>query len=237
MNGTKTVVVLLILTTAAVSSQFMTNQCDINQPIAGKDTYCTNSSSCPTWFTCNSKKHCRCGSGDDGAVVCDERNLMSAVLICHCVTYDEETGSTFVGPCFYNCNFHAPRKIIKPAYHQLPSEPSMLINTSTCTYFRRTGLLCGDCEAGYSPIVLSYKLSCVECPKGHKNWWKFMLAALLPITYFYFFIIFFSINVTSSRLHGVVWFSQSISIPAFVRVMLFSLGYEGEQLQFKAVKL
>ena len=233
MEGSKlSVVFLLTLTTAAVSK---TNHI-VNQSIAGQDTQCNNDSTCPTWFTCNSQKHCQCESRDDGAVVCDERNLMSAVLICHCVTYDEETGSTFVGSCVYNCDFHAPRKVIKPAYHPLPIEPSMLINSSACTYFHRTGLLCGDCSAGYSPIVLSYNLSCVECPSGHKNWWKVMLATLLPLTCFYFFIIFFSINVTSSRLHGVVWFSQSISLPAFVRAMLFNLGYEREQLQFKVVK-
>ena len=236
MNGTKSVVVLLILMTAAESSQLMTNKCNIKQPIAGKDTHCTNGSTCPIWFTCNPQKHCQCKSRDDGVVVCDERNQMSAVLICHCVTYDEETGSTFVGPCFYNCNFHTPRKVIKPAYHRLPTEPTGIINSSTCTCFHRTGLFCGDCEAGYSPIVLSYNLSCVQCPNGHQNWWKFMSAILLPLTFFYFLITFFSINVTSSRLHGVVWFSQSISLPAFVRVMLFNLGYAGEQWQFKAVK-
>ena len=36
------------------------------------------------------------------------------------------------------------------------------------------GLLCGECEDGFSPYVLSHNLSCVECPDGHKNWWKLL---------------------------------------------------------------
>ena len=237
MNGTKSIVFILMLMIAAVSSQL--NQCD-HQSIAREDTQCTNDSTCPTWFTCNSqKKHCQCASRDDGTVVCDERKLLSAVLNCHCVTYDQKTGSTFVGSCFYNCDFNTPRKVTViniPVYYQLPRQPNMLINISICTYYHRTGLLCGDCEAGYSPLVLSYNLSCIECPEGHTNWWKFMLATLLPLTFFYVFIILFSINVTSSRLHGVVWFSQIISVPTFVRAMLNGLSYGRHQLQFKAVK-
>ena len=101
----------------------------------------------------------------------------------------------------------------------------MLLNTSACTSFHRTGLLCGDCEDGHSPLVLSYSFNCVECPDGHKNWWKFILVAFVPLTFFYFFVVVFNINVTSSRLHGVVWISQALSIPPYVRLVLVSLSH------------
>ena len=73
----------------------------------------------------------------------------------------------------------------------------LLLNTSFCSYFNRTGLICGDCEEGHSPFVLSYNLSCVRCPEGHKNCWKFILVAFGPLTFFYFFVVPFNINVTS----------------------------------------
>ena len=36
-------------------------------------------------------------------VVCDNQRQTSAVLDCHCVTYDKESQSTYAGLCFYNC--------------------------------------------------------------------------------------------------------------------------------------
>ena len=106
----------------------------------------------------------------------------------------------------------------------------MLINKTVCSYFHRTGLLCGDCEEGHSPFVLSYNLSCVKCPDGHKNWWKFILIGFLPLTFFYIFIVLFNINVTSSRLHGVVFFSQGLSMPALVRSFLSYISRGNPQL-------
>ena len=198
---------------------------------------CGSNKICPTWFTCNSHGNCQCDPIDGGAVLCDNAKLVSAVKICHCVTYDKDTGSTFLGACFYNCKFNGYGEEKNVLYQQLPKDPEILINNSACTPFHRTGLLCGDCEEGYSPLVLSYSLSCIKCPDSHKNWWKFILKGFLPLTFFCFFLIVFSINVTSSRLHGVVWFSQSLSIPLFVRVVLFAMSKGNNQWQLKIAKV
>ena len=115
-------------------------------------------------------------------------------------------------------------------HNQLPQKPEVLLNKSACTRFHRAGLLCGDCEEGHSPFVLSYNLSCVKCPDGHKNWWKFILAGFLPLTFFYFFVIIFNINVTSSQLYGVVWFSQVMSMPAFLRLIMSGLSHGSPRL-------
>ena len=186
--------------------------------------FCRNDSECPTWFICHSNNECSCGNGS-GAVVCDNQSQTSAVLDCHCVTYDRGSQSTLAGLCYYNCENHHSKK--RNGLHvvttQLPKRAEMLLNRSICNDFNRAGLLCGDCEDGYSPFVLSYNLSCVKCPDGHKNWWKFIVAGFLPLTLFYFFVLFFNINVTTSRLHGVVWFSQTLSIPALIRLMMLGI--------------
>ena len=184
---------------------------------------CRNDSACPTWFVCE-KGECHCGDGHNYAVICDEKKQISGVLDCHCVTYDQRHDSTYLASCFYNCEHYNTTTKRDYIHHELPKVPKMLINDSVCTRFHRTGLLCGDCEDGHSPLVLSYNLSCVECPDGNKNWWKFILVAFVPLTFFYFFIVLFNINVTSSRLHGVVWFSQVLSIPIFVRLVVSSLS-------------
>ena len=189
--------------------------------------HCNNDSACPTWFICNSQNICECGNEHSYEVVCDIERGEAAVLDCHCVTYDRQTGSTYLGLCFYNCN---SVKKVDHIHIKLPQTSEALLNKSVCASFHRTGLLCGDCEEGYSPLVLSYNLSCVRCPDGHKNWWKFILAGSVPLTFFYLFVVIFNINVTSSRLHGVVWFSQVITMPQFIRLIMYELSHHSPHL-------
>ena len=144
--------------------------------ILDEDTQCSNDSTCPTWFTCSAEKRCQCDNMHMEEILCDDKTRTSAILKCNCVTYDKVKGPTYVGACFYNSQ--SPNFINK-----LVKNPKALINYSVCTHFHRTGLLCGNCEAGHSPLVLSYNLSCVECPDGHKNWWRFILAGFVPLTY------------------------------------------------------
>ena len=77
----------------------------------------------------------------------------------------------------------------------------------------------------------------MKCPDGQTNWWCFILVRFGPLTIFYVLVVLFNINVTSSRLQGVVWFSQMGSIPAFVRFMLASLKIGNYLLQLKIAKV
>ena len=224
-------VLLLIFSTVCSTS----GQCTGNATVTESNghTRCSSDRTCPTWSVCDSKeKICKCGKDHNRAIACDSERLVSAVLDCHCVTYDQDTESTYLGSCFYNCDHYSFKILRDTIYEKLPQTTESLINNSVCTRFHRTGLLCGDCEDGHSPLVFSYNLSCVECPDGHKNWWKFILVAFIPLTFFYFFVVVFNINVTSSRLHGVVWFSQFVSAPELIR-----LGFTNHGPSLSAVAL
>ena len=215
-----TVLIIVITTACSQYSQWTSVESDVAVNSAeNRHMQCSNDSVCPTWFICDAEENvCKCGDGHDYAVVCDNERLISAVLDCYCVTYDQDRQTTYLGSCFYNCVHYS----VVNKHNVIYTYQILLINNSVCTNFHRTGLLCGDCEDGHSPLVLSYNLSCVKCPDGHKNWWKFILVAFVPLTFFYFFVVVFNINVTSSRLHGVVWFSQALSMPALVRLVLNS---------------
>ena len=76
----------MLTVVSSQSSQWKSNGSDISTLTDSKDTYCSNDSTCPTWFICNSEKNCQCGKGHNDAIVCDNENLISAVLDCHCVT-------------------------------------------------------------------------------------------------------------------------------------------------------
>ncbi len=47
-----------------------------------------------------------------------------------------------------------------------------------------------------------------------------MLAAFLPLTIFYFIILFFKVNIVSSSLYGFVYYSQATAMPALARIIL-----------------
>ena len=175
---------------------------------------------CPPWFICATTGKYKCGPDlkNDSE---DAMRSQTAVLpcSCHCVTYDELNGKIFAGLCFYNCELAVFNKGV---YRRLPNNIS-LINSYMCSRFNRDGVLCGECMKGLSPFVLSYNLSCVNCQNSGLNWLKFIAVGFIPLTVFYFIMAFLNINVTSSHMHGYVLFSQAVSTPAFVRILLLNI--------------
>ena len=63
------------------------------------------------------------------------------------------------------------------------------------------------------------------------------MAAYFPLTIFYVVIIVFRINITSSHLFAVVYYSQTLAMPLYVRNALFMLSTEFEYLKLLLVKL
>jgi hypothetical protein len=159
-------------------------------------------------------------------VVCDDvlpfrmflcgKNNSLAVSLGVCAT--AENGTLEVGQCLYNYG--------QGSYIDVPKNMSLL-NSFMCNTsdLHRTGTLCGKCQDGYSPLAYSYEMKCIKCPNGKSNWWKFLLAAFLPLTIFYIIILFFKINVVSSRFQGFIFYSQMISLPAMIRIHLMYMKY------------
>ena len=213
--------------------------CDNNNVILSEidsQVCSSNTNSCPTWFICNDTDSvlgkCQCGPRYQDAIKCVDKNdeLMSAVLECYCVTGNK--GETYLGLCFYNCVWHSDDNY-QDIYHEISDKEHL--NEYMCGRFNRTGVSCSKCAKGLSPLILSYNLSCIKCTDGHKNWWKFAVVGFVPLTFFYFFVVFFNINVTSSRLHGFIIFSQVLSTPPLMRFML--LNIEDRPHALKAVKI
>ena len=201
--------------------------------------FCSSTTnSCPTWFVCNDTEFgkCQCGPRYQDAIKCvekkDENLMISAVLSCYCVTESLSKGENYLGLCFYNCERHSHNKY-QDIYHEISDKTDL--NEYMCGRFNRTGISCSKCAEGLSPLVLSYNLSCVNCTDGNKNWWKFVVAGFVPLTFFYFFVVFFNVNVTSSRLRSFIFFSQALSTPALVRVILLAIDDRPQVL--KAFKI
>ena len=126
----------------------------------------------------------------------------------YCVTFDETRDLLEVGKCMYG-------KITEKRLKYPIAKESI-----RCREMNRTGTLCSKCQDGHYPLVYSYDMNCVECQDGKSNWWKFVLAAFLPLTVFYFIVLLFRINITSSYLLGFVFHAQAISAPGIARYIV-----------------
>ena len=167
------------------------------------------------WFypknSSNGSTVCECGSPVGNAVQCPTESQLQ-VLVCYCMTYNKETASFVVGMCFYACFFGN-------TYYTIPRWVNATNqNAVVCSrlHFHRDGQLCGTCEDGFTLPVYSYSLACVECSNYTKNWIKYILAAFLPLTLFFWVIIVFRLSVISGLLNDFVFGAQITHAYSFV---------------------
>ena len=158
-------------------------------------------------------------------VKCGKQNTLS-VLNGYCLTMDEKTEPLEAGQCLYNYNTYNDLGL----YNDLPRSKSEMKDYMCHMHaeLHRTGTLCGKCQDGYYPLAYSFDMKCVQCPNGKSNWWKFLLAAFLPLTIFCITILFFKINVVSSRFQGFLFYSQIVAMPSMMRVIIFMANYDNK---------
>ena len=187
--------------------------------------------SCPTWFRFDlESSECVCGALPHSFVECVNNatlNIQEArVLDCYCITQfsDSVPNQQVVGACPYNCGVE-PKSLVDPVYHSLPRDPLELDDRMCGERYNRTGRLCGRCKDYFSPLVYSYQVECVNCTGGYENWVKFFAVATIPATFFYFFVIFFNINVTATHFQAFILFAQIITEPTHVRLVLVGTSH------------
>ena len=220
---------LLGITVASASTEDYNTCCSDNiECNAYGDGFLPNDSGmeCPPGLFCNNRT-CKCAHYHYpyDIIKCDEEKGTSAILDCYCATFDDSKNVTQVGACIYNCN--------KNMYNSLTRNDSI----KTCSSFNRAGALCGRCLPEYYPLAYSFNLTCIKCPHVGWNWGRYIMAAYLPLTLFCFFILFFQINVVSSHLHPVIWCSQTLSIPAFFRILFLHNGLQKHSLMIVKMTL
>ena len=106
-----------------------------------------------------------------------------------------------------------------------------------CKSSNRTGTLCGRCLPDHYPLAYSFNMTCIPCPHARWNWFKYIMAAYLPLTLFYFAVIFFKINTTSCRLFAVVFYCQTITMPFTARSLFFEIVVRASHNYFTSAKI
>ena len=173
---------------------------------------CSENNYCPPGLFCK-EGHCECGKVyPNNLIHCN--GTRSFVLKYTCVTFHEDTQLTSVGVCIRAMNRTKSRGDLASdtTYHLLPGNVSQL-DDMMCRPFNRTGTICGRCLPGHYPLAYSFNMNCIPCPHAHWNWFRYIMAAYLPLTLFYILILFFKINTTTSHLFAVVYCCQTLTMP------------------------
>ena len=89
---------------------------------------------CPLWTTFNNTTgKCECGSDLAGVVTCNPDTLEISILRCYCMTYDEHTDTTEVGPCYFTCD---GRSSLVYEVVRIYSNNSLELNHEICGPFK-----------------------------------------------------------------------------------------------------
>ncbi len=174
---------------------------------------------CPTWFVPDiNGKGCRCGNGC-GGLKCYVDSNRTVLQSQHCMTFDNVTKLTLVGPCPFNLlgpedysNVEVPRNISE-------------LNTFMCGGLNRTGVFCSHCEPGLGTPLLSYDVNCLECLHGSRGWLLYTFLACVPSTVLFISLLFFQVRATSAPMNCFIFLAQTFSLVVELLKQTFFHGH------------
>ena len=218
----------ILLSATSAEHEWNNSSLMISQQVFTSDSVALSCSSvykdsCPPGLFCR-KGHCECGKVyPENFISCN--GTRSSLFNYYCLTFDEDTKLTFVGQCIRALNRTKSRGNLASdtLYHLLPGNVSQL-DARMCRPLNKTGTLCGRCLPDHYPLTYSFNMTCIPCPHAHWNWFRYIMAAYLPLTLLCIAVLFFKINTTSSHLFAVVYYCQTITMPLQIRNVFIEIN-------------
>ena len=196
-----TVIILLLASCTVV-------YCD-----GGKD-FGEDDSQCPPWFVYNpTTEQCECFKSPrtDRIVKCTEEGPL--LRLGYCMTYESGEG-IFVSPCNYR--IAEAHNITADRYIRLPNNITEL-NEYMCAPLNSKGLACSECLDGFGHSIVSREFRCSDCTNAWYGVPLYLFMEFVPITVFYFIILFFQISMTSAPMLAYVFYCQ-IAVSTLLRL-------------------
>ena len=170
-----------------------------------------------------------------GIVECDMSSFRANLQIGYWIgctpTNQVITGYCPLGYCDYSNRSTAHMSSV-PRSCQSLEESSVL-----CVQHRR-GVLCGECEEGYSVYFHSENFLCGECPYGATGLVFYLLSELAPLLLMFAVIMAMKLKMTSGFMQSLLLFTQTITFinltlsptlsktsQTLVRIHTFLLGF------------
>ena len=180
-----------------------------------------NDFQCPPWFFYNdTTNQCECFSHPStvGIIECTREGAL--LRYGYCSTYEQDQG-LFVARCnYFQANEYTT---VKENFIVLPNNISEL-NDYMCGPLNRKGRVCSKCVDGYGPPIFSVVPICSNCTST--RWYGvplYLFLEFVPITIFYFIVLFFRINVTSAPM---------VAFALYCQIAVISLYYIIERYTF-----
>ena len=106
-------------------------------------------------------------------------------------------------------------------FYSLPNNTNDL-NSHSCGRLNRDSTLCGKCLPGYSPLLYSYEMKCMNCTGENMtyNWIKYIAVAYIPLTFFFFCVVGFKFSGTSPWMKAFISLCQGVASPIVLRSFL-----------------
>ena len=178
---------------------------------------------CPPWFVYNfMTKQCECynSQSTNNIVKCTKEGAL--LRLGYCMTYEAGKG-VFVSPCNYRItNEH---NITEDKYIRLPENITEL-NEYMCAPLNSKGLACSECIDNFGRPLVSREFMCSNCADTWYGIPLYLFMEFVPITVFYFIVLFFQISMTSAPMLAYVFFSQiGISVLLRLQFISFEVSY------------
>ena len=172
------------------------------------DLVLASNTSCPTWFHYNARHECECGNiRGNLQLYCHQKERRVEIADYVCATYSQHESLYYAGACLlkHSSNNGSRGRILS----ELPTDGNKL-NDVICGPYKRKGVLCGRCMAGYGPAVYTLDMKCANCSKLSAGFAVSLclLLEFIPITLFFICVVSFRINITAGPLLGYVLFCQ-----------------------------
>ena len=178
--------------------------------VCGGELLQVDQSQCPTWFVpqvINGTSVCECSTSVHGQPLkCHQSSNSIQMHNGNCMTYDE-SNDTVLGACPYS--YYAYERHGSHGWINIPQNVSDL-NEFMCGGLNRTGLLCGKCQLGLGPVVLSNTLKCMKCLDNGLGWLLYVFLATFPSTIFFLVILFCKIRITSGPVNALILVCQTL---------------------------
>ena len=175
---------------------------------------------CPLWFFYNTTiNECECYNSIPhfnrpdrkypNAIKC----VGQRVFISYNYYMTHSNGGLFFSFSLYFNPFGYEKPVGEPGFIELPANISDL-NDYMCGPANRKGMLCSECIDDFGPSATSSKFVCSNCTTTYARYSVvlYLLSELLPVTIFYFSILFLQINLTSAPMVSFILYSQLVSL-------------------------
>ena len=163
---------------------------------------------------------CKCGQSLDGGVMCLDDRVYLRVDYTMTVTTNHSDHHVIVALSDYGYDNHST---LKNRVYTLLSNNSEDLNKVLCRPNNREGFLCEDCIKDYGPTSKPSK--CANCKENLfvKRMAFYLALKLFPITFLFFLISLFQLNITQGYLFGYIIFCQGHSITARIMTQFYQL--------------